>query len=121
MVLADVLPERKFRNEGTFGCSPGTKTATRVNSHVPRERKPERGYIRQNRPFTKPPFYLPVRVWFGGEFTTPKSSGREDLFEERVKNVVLANKHVRIWVGLSYLRVSLFYLRLVFVAYGQLA
>ena len=22
--------------------------------------KPEREYIRQNRPFTKPPFYLPV-------------------------------------------------------------
>ena len=24
------------------------------------ERKPERGHIRQNHPFTKPPFYLPV-------------------------------------------------------------
>ena len=48
---------------------PGTKTGTRVHSDVPRHQKPdegtfgcslvpkpERGYIRQNRPFTKPPF-----------------------------------------------------------------
>ena len=47
VVLADVLPERKL-NENTFGCSPGTKTGTRVRSHVSRERRPERGYIRQN-------------------------------------------------------------------------
>ena len=26
----------------------------------PGPQKPEREYIRQNRPFTKPPFYLPV-------------------------------------------------------------
>ena len=45
---------------GAFGCSPGTKTGTRVRSHVPPERKPERGYVRQNHPFAKPPFYLPV-------------------------------------------------------------
>ena len=36
------------RNEGTFGCSPGTKTGTRVHSHVTPERKLERGHIRQN-------------------------------------------------------------------------
>ena len=73
VVLADVPPERKpergyirmfprneNRNEGTFGCSPGTKTGTRVRSDVPPERKPERGYVRQNHPFTKPPFYLRV-------------------------------------------------------------
>ena len=47
------------RNEGTFRCSLGTKR-TRVGSHVPPERKLERGYIRQNHPFAKPPFYLPV-------------------------------------------------------------
>ena len=46
VILADVPPERK--------------TGTRVRSHVPPERKPERGYIRQNHPFTKPPLYLPV-------------------------------------------------------------
>ena len=34
------------RDEGTLGCSPGTKTGTRVRSHVPPERKPLR-----NRPF----------------------------------------------------------------------
>ena len=55
-----MFPRNENRNEGTFGCSPGTKTGTRARSHVPLERKPERGYIRQNHPFTKPPFYLPV-------------------------------------------------------------
>ena len=37
-----------------------------VSADVPPERKPERGYVRQNHPFTKPPFYLPVsllRTW----------------------------------------------------------
>ena len=29
-----------------------------VLADVPPERKPERGYVRQNHPFTKPPFYL---------------------------------------------------------------
>ena len=49
----------KNRNEGTFGCSVGTKTGTRVLSHVPPERKPERGHIRQNHPLTtKPPSCL---------------------------------------------------------------
>ena len=49
-----MFPRNENRNEGTFGCSPGT----RVRSRVPPERKPGRGYIRQNHPFTKPPFYL---------------------------------------------------------------
>ena len=30
---------------------------------VPPERKPERGYVRQNHPFTKPPFYLPMTLF----------------------------------------------------------
>ena len=82
-----------FQKGGFGGCSPGTKTGTRVRSpkppfwkppfylpmtlfgvdkrvvskrvvsaDVPPERKPERGYVRQNHPFTKPPFYLPVKV-----------------------------------------------------------
>ena len=55
-------PPKENRNEGTFGCSPGTKTGTRVRSHVPSERKSERGHIRQNHPFTKPPFCLPVKL-----------------------------------------------------------
>ena len=59
VVLADSPPERKLergyirmfprnenRNKSTFACSPG---------------KPERGYIRQNHPFTKPPFCLSVK------------------------------------------------------------
>ena len=81
-----------FQKGGFGGCSPGTKTGTRVRSpkppfwkppfylpmtlfgvdkrvvskrvvsaDVPPERKPERGYVRQNHPFTKPPFYLPVK------------------------------------------------------------
>ena len=35
-------PER-----GYVRIFPGTKTGTRVRSHVPTERKPERGYVRQ--------------------------------------------------------------------------
>ena len=35
-----------FQKGGVGGCSPGTKTGTRVHSHVPPERKPERGYVR---------------------------------------------------------------------------
>ena len=64
-----------FQKGGFGGCSLRTKTGTRVHSDVPPERKPERGYvrmfprkkkpergyIRQNHPFTKPPFYLPVK------------------------------------------------------------
>ena len=42
-----MFPRNENRNEGTFGCSPGTKTGTRVRSHVLLGRKPERGYIRQ--------------------------------------------------------------------------
>ena len=34
-----------------------------VLADVPPERKPERGYVRQNHPFTKPPFYLPVTIF----------------------------------------------------------
>ena len=34
-----------------------------VSADVPPERKPERGYVRQNHPFTKPPFYLPVTLF----------------------------------------------------------
>ena len=54
VVLADVPPERKpergyirmfprneNRNEGTFACSPGTKTATRLHSDVPRAHSPK--------------------------------------------------------------------------------
>ena len=55
-------PGTKTGNEGTFECSPGTKTRTRVRPHVPPERKPERGYIRQNHRFTKPPFSLPAKM-----------------------------------------------------------
>ena len=51
-----MFPRNENWNEGTFGCSPGTKTGTRVSSHVPPERKPEQGHISQttllrNRPF----------------------------------------------------------------------
>ena len=44
VVLADIPPERRYvrmfpgtknRNEGTFACSPGTKSGTRVNSPKP--------------------------------------------------------------------------------------
>ena len=35
-----------FQKGGFGGCSPGTKTGTRVHSDVPLERKAERGYVR---------------------------------------------------------------------------
>ena len=37
---------------GAFGCSPVPKTGTTVHADAPQHQKPERGYIRQNRPFT---------------------------------------------------------------------
>ena len=46
------------RNEGTFRCATGTRTGTRVRSHVPPKREPEPGYVRQNHHFTKLPFCL---------------------------------------------------------------
>ena len=55
-----MFPRNENRNGGTFGCSPPTKTGTRVRSHIPPERIQERGHIRQNPPFTKPPLCLPV-------------------------------------------------------------
>ena len=57
-----MFPRNENRNKGTFGCSSGTKTGTRVRSHVRPERRPERGHIRQNHPFTKPPFCLPMTL-----------------------------------------------------------
>ena len=65
-----------LRQKGGFGgCSPGTKTRTRIHSdvpperntgtrvlsHVPPGRQPEQGYVRQNHPFMKPPFCLPLK------------------------------------------------------------
>ena len=49
-------PIKRSMKRGYIQCSPATKIGTRARSHVPPERKPERGYIRQNHPFTKPPF-----------------------------------------------------------------
>ena len=51
-----MFPSTKKPNEGTFGCSPAPKNGTKVHSDVSRYRKMERGYIRQNHPFTKLPF-----------------------------------------------------------------
>ena len=58
-----MLHRNENQNAGRFGGSPGTKTGTRVRSHVPPERKRERGYIRQNHPLMKPPFCLPVTLF----------------------------------------------------------
>ena len=57
-----MIPPNENQNESTFGCSPGTKTGTRVRAHVPPERKPELEHVRQNHPFTEPPFYLPMTI-----------------------------------------------------------
>ena len=73
-----MFPRNENRNEGTFAKTALLETALLspsdsflvvskrvVSADVPPERKPERGYVRQNHPFTKPPFYLPVRVLGG--------------------------------------------------------
>ena len=41
-------PHLLWGKGGFGGCSPGTKTGTRVHSDVLLERKPERGYVRMN-------------------------------------------------------------------------
>ena len=46
-----MFPRNENRNEGTFACSPGTKTGTRVRSHVSPERKTSMARL------PNPPFY----------------------------------------------------------------
>ena len=72
-----MFPRNENPNEGTFakttlletallspndpfGVDKGVVSKRVVSADVPPERKPERAYVRQNHPFTKPPFYLPV-------------------------------------------------------------
>ena len=43
-----------------FGVDKRVVSKRVVSADVPPERKPERGHVRQNHPFTKPPLYLPV-------------------------------------------------------------
>ena len=74
-----MFPRNENRNKGTFAKTTLLETALYlpmtlfgvdkrvvskrvVSADVPPERKPERGYVRQNHPFTKPPFYLPVTL-----------------------------------------------------------
>ena len=58
-----------------FGVDKRVVSKRVVSADVPPERKPERGYVRQNHPFTKPPSYLPLINFGRGEKTpTPKIS-----------------------------------------------
>ena len=43
-----------------FGVDKRVVSKRVVSADVPPEPKPERGYVRQNHPFRKPTFYLPV-------------------------------------------------------------
>ena len=65
-----LFPRNENRNEGTFAKTTLLETAL-LSPNDPFQKggfqkggfggtKPERGYVRQNHPFTKPPFYLPV-------------------------------------------------------------
>ena len=47
-------------SEPLFGVDKRVVSKRVVSADVPPERKPERGYVRQNHLFTKPPFHLPV-------------------------------------------------------------
>ena len=70
---------------------PQNETGTRVDSDIPPERKPERGYvrtkrkpergyIRQNHPFTKPPFCLrSITLLFPNFLRTPGNLSAEIL------------------------------------------
>ena len=60
--VSRMFPGTKNRNEGTFGCSPGTKNRNKGTFGCSRYQKPERGYIRENHPFSKPPFCFLSRV-----------------------------------------------------------
>ena len=51
-----------------FGVDKRVVSKRVVSADVPPQRKPERGYVRQNHPFTKPPFYLPVKFRLPGIF-----------------------------------------------------
>ena len=64
-----MFPGTQSRNEGTFECSLVPKTETRAHSGVPRYQKPESGCIRQNHPFTKPPFLCFLSI-LAGLYTT---------------------------------------------------
>ena len=74
-----MFPQNENRNEGTFAKTTLLETALLspndpfcvdkrvvskrvVSADVPQERKPERGYVRQNHPFTKPPFFDSVNI-----------------------------------------------------------
>ena len=48
-----------------FGVDKRVVSKRVVSADVPPERKPERGHVRQNHPFRKPPFYLPVKNGWG--------------------------------------------------------
>ena len=91
-----MFPPNENRNEGTFAKTTLLETALLspndpyfgvdkrvvskrvVSADVPPERKPERGYVRQNHPFTKPPFYLPVSMHRGSLQETARA-GHEIL------------------------------------------
>ena len=57
-----------------FGVDKRVVSKRVVSADVPPERKPERGYVRQNHPFTKPPFY-PVGSPEHGDATIAADKG----------------------------------------------
>ena len=71
-----MFPRNENRNEGTFGCSPGTKTGTRVRSHVPPERQTGTRVYSPNHPFTKPPFCLLSNFNLASELQSPLKFSR---------------------------------------------
>ena len=80
VVLADVPTERK----------PGT----RVHADVPPERKLERGYIRQNYPFTNPPFCLPMIFTFRIGFNSRAIHFASDLESLAIRELNRDSRHL---------------------------
>ena len=80
------------RNEGTFACSPGTKTGTRVRLHVPLGRKPG---TRAHPP--KPPFYETALLSPGDE--SQRQSPFASDFSDRKEIAHLGPKKSRFCKG----------------------
>ena len=86
-ICAGVVLARKFRCKimEPF-CSGVDKrvVSKRVGfADVPLERKPERGHVRQNHPFTKPPFYLPMTLFGVDKSVVSKRVVSADVPPER--------------------------------------
>ena len=74
------------------GCSPVPKTGMGGHSDVILHQKPERGHIRQNRPFTKPPH----KVSWGGPVSRQETESTFDRRSQQEGKTIVILKEVRL-------------------------